>query len=733
MTEIEIEIDGLRYPQYGYRNTAPAYVKLGFQPIPVSGKVVVAPGLTGRHGAVTKRTIEDLRHKFPNLGTAIRANGWIAIDVDHHDEKYGDGQLRKLEETLGKLPATVSSTARGKESLSRQYFFKVDTDEGFVSDPTPDIEIIHKYHRYSVVSPSIHPALDTPYIWYDIEGEPIKSAPEVTDFATLPSEWRVYLTKRATSGAANTSEGIYAGELTTWEKWLDSAKPTSFTQSLMDEIAKETHIGHDALLEYVREIHALRNEYWERGCFEALKLLKKKYFESTRETNPHKEIEDVIRWVIGDNWEPRALSEKTAAELVEGMFSTKGPNREKEFWSSRKILQNIHKLARQKTVAPWTIFAMVMLRTLNSVPYDVYLVTYRNPVPLNTLVAFVGPTGTGKTLALGVTNRGFIFPDSDPGFPYSFTWNGAIEPGSGEAMSDFYKPSVKGEDGKFRKEWINTNHAVLFGLDEIGMLESRSAREGSTITDYMKSGWSGAAFGRTLVGGGGTLLPDSSYRFGLFINAQPARSQLLFTDKALTGGLPSRFLFFSTQDPLAEKEFDSTASEVITMPKIDWSQNKKIYALPEMNDAFKKEAFKSMDGGLPAIDSHILLTRSKVAVALAIMDGRRHLESEDWELSGIVVEHSKSTRQTILDAISTASSQNLKKAGAAAGIKTLAAEDIAIEKRIKRAAVQILKKRGAGIEEANIRKLLRSDIREYFEDACSFIESNPDFEVEDKS
>ena len=124
MAEIRIQLGSpLSEAIFGYGKVAPFYLKNGFKPIPVLEKRPLAKGATGYKGSVTPDKVSDWVKKYPDAATGIVAEGFISIDVDHHDEKFGADQLLGLIEMMGDLPPTVSSTARGKESLSRQYFY----------------------------------------------------------------------------------------------------------------------------------------------------------------------------------------------------------------------------------------------------------------------------------------------------------------------------------------------------------------------------------------------------------------------------------------------------------------------------------------------------------------------------------------------------------------------------------------------------------------------------------
>jgi len=131
-------------------------------------------------------------------------------------------------------------------------------------------------------------------------------------------------------------------------------------------------------------------------------------------------------------------------------------------------------------------------------------------------------------------------PDADPLNPTKKTWTKVYSPGSGESMPDKYMKPVKEtlSDGTTRQTlaWTHPNHAIIFNYDEVGMMEQRGSREGSTIIEYMKQGYSGSDFGRTLSRGGGIELAKKSYRFSCSINVQPERANVIFSPEAVSGG-----------------------------------------------------------------------------------------------------------------------------------------------------------------------------------------------------
>jgi hypothetical protein len=409
---------------------------------------------------------------------------------------------------------------------------------------------------------------------------------------------------------------------------------------------------------------------------------------------------------------------------------------EEMLWDSRESLRYIRILSQQMLVSRWTLLGVAIQRTLHTVPWNVHYKSFRGPAALNTLMGFVGPTGTGKTLGVSVLGDFMIFPDDDPAATFTKSWMGFVEAGSGEAMPDFYvQPAPKeGEDAKGhelafdKKTWAHPNHAVAFSFDEIGMLDARNARQGSTIMDYLKQGYSGSSFGRVLKGRKGTLLQPRTYRFTCGVNIQPARAGSFFTDQQVAGGFTSRFVWFNTQDKTLKRSFETVALEPFRAALVDWNGVESIQALPVMDEAHKDQHFANMMRKVDPMDSHLLLTRAKVACALAVLDNRSELNQEDWELSGVVIAHSLQTRSEILDTLTKESSKTRDRNAKAAATLAATTEEIKHRKNVERVATNIRKALLSGkarsLKDKSLAKQISSRDRDFIPEAIQFLEDN---------
>lgn len=712
-------------PEIGYGKAAGFYVERGWTPIPLYGKRPAQAGITGANGCVSASTIADMRQQFYHANTGILADHLAVIDVDDYDGKTGNAELLELEAELGKLPTTFYSTSRGADSTSRQLFFRRNTNEPLNGDPTPNIEVIWRGYRLSMVAPSVHPVSGVQVQWFDGDSKLEVALPSVDALPYLPQAWEEFL---ARPRAEYDRGSIFTGELTEWETWLDDSEPTYFAQELLDTIQQRKHIGHFELLGFLREIHRLRSDLWERGLRHCLSALKNRYAATSNETSATQETElqNALRWVIGETWAAGPVFATSAREIALAL-QMNAPSPSTDFWQSRESLQAIYKIGRQTLLAPTSLLGICIARALHTVPFNVHYRSYLGSAPLNTLVAITGPTGTGKTQSMHAVNEYLIFPDADDRFSSSHTWSGPVSPGSGEAMPDAYMKQVKKSDGAgnthWAYDWKHPNHAVIFGFDEIGMLEKRAGRDGSTMTEFLKQGYSGSEFGRALSNGKGIELKSKTYRFSAIINAQPERSGLIFTPEAVAGGFSSRFLFMSTQDKNAQRERDRSQIGPFYFRPINWQGVEEFKGLDCMNEAHEIQALAAVDGGIDPEVSHQLLTRAKCAVALAVLEGRTYLVQEDWDLSDFVIKHSDDTRKVIKSALVKASARENDARGKAAGVKAAIAAEVQETTKSERMINHIMKTRmkNPGITDGAIRRALNVARRPDFDEAIELL------------
>jgi hypothetical protein len=209
----------------------------------------------------------------------------VAIDVDAYSTakgaKTGDQTLIELEAKLGPLPATWSSTARGADSPSRQYLFRVPEgthlragkNVGFAG-----IDLIQYFHRYTVCWPSTNAkAGGAQYRWYrpdraDSDGQ----VPSTVELPELPRKWIDELADLNANGRAFSK--VSGEQVTAWLREHDDGFPlkrNTVPAKALREITTELESGagrHDvAMTGQLRLVRLM--EQGKRGSAEALQEL----------------------------------------------------------------------------------------------------------------------------------------------------------------------------------------------------------------------------------------------------------------------------------------------------------------------------------------------------------------------------------------------------------------------------------------------------------------------------
>jgi P4 family phage/plasmid primase-like protien len=206
-----------------YRDTALKYREsfwLGALPLPYKEKHPPPTDFTGHRAKHPSK--EQIREwcndgKRHNIGIRLagvdKEHEIIGIDVDHYlkgdKNKEGGDQLKKLEDRLGALPPTWTSSAR-TDGLSGIRFYRVPRGMAFRGQIDKDIECISKGYRFAVVWPSIHPDGGT-YWWFppgvlpDSDGRKVWSGdlPNAAQLPLLPEPWLDYLTQGKMRGEAS--------------------------------------------------------------------------------------------------------------------------------------------------------------------------------------------------------------------------------------------------------------------------------------------------------------------------------------------------------------------------------------------------------------------------------------------------------------------------------------------------------------------------------------------------
>ncbi len=136
------------------------------------------------------------------------------------------------------------------------------------------------------------------------------------------------------------------------------------------------------------------------------------------------------------------------------------------------------------------------------------------------------------------------------------------------------------------------------------------------------------------------------YQASPVVGVQPERADVLLDDTA--GGTPQRFVWLPTTYPHQDERPSEPPVLCWQLPSMDTSGT---YSLPiclaaaqEIDAAHLRRARGEGD----PLDGHMLLTREKVAAALGLLQGHVEIVEEDWQLAGVVMDVSATTRAGVV-------------------------------------------------------------------------------------
>lgn len=668
-----------------------------------NGRVYTAKGPYTRNGfqdaTTEKKQIGKWWTRWPEALVGYWAGGsdLVVLDIDVDEKKELDGWVSLKLADIEPDPTFHYTTARG----GAHYIYRYSGNEKL--GPDKDYLSLEGIDRRAGGSYAI---------WW-----PETVVSSLDKFAPAP-EWLCH----PTSSSATYE---FSGSSEQWLATIEAGDPDEAMLHAIGSIPVED-FGHDTLIRLQYLIIRLGAE-GHPGAKKALGKLRKEWLRKP--------------------WNEPAYEQEFMAGF-EGAVRKGGrlAISDKEFWGTRPELQHIFNVAKATTTSPWALFGAVLQRTLHVTDFGVRYKSYVGEMPLNTLVAYIGPSGLGKSVLQKRAELAFDFGDDS-----SFA---VLSAGSGESIPDAYaersekETKITAGDVQAMQEgssffndmgvdvdeidtdglkWLNPQHAALWSFDEVGALEATSSRTGATIVEYMKQGYSGETLGRVLAGRRGVLLPRSSYRFGMFVNTQPARAGMFFSQNALSGGLPGRFLWFNIQDPEVIDKLSTQTFERRDMKPMEW-KDKLIHALPSMSQAHFKEIKRrhqtAFDDTRGDMDSHELLTRAKVACALAIMNRRTHLIEEDWELSEKVIDHSVTTRNKVLRVLDSRALRDIERAGVAEARRTAVMENTLHADRVQKTKERLVELRDEKkIPEKRWASSLSKQQRDVYEEAKAMMEA----------
>lgn len=297
------------------------------------------------------------------------------------------------------------------------------------------------------------------------------------------------------------------------------------------------------------------------------------------------------------------------------------------------------------------------------------------PAPLNFLFCLVGPSGLGKGITLDAP-----MSCASPLGGYRIA-----TPASGEALIASFFETVPSADGK-GTETVRHTDPVWATWAEIDHLAAKAGNINATLDAIMRSLFSGEAAGDSSItrmkAGIGCRVEKNSYRFVMFVGAQPDHAGVLMDDA--TGGTLQRLLWF----PLVDSDAPETAAEI----RAYRTQLEQLLGMPKDSLRYEPPTLNIWGPGKVSMSSDIedllLESRSKVIRRLEVVDPlRTHannlrirlaaifagwraghgnpalIDREAWWWAGCLMEISDRTRQDCKDAAGRAKDQMKADAG----------------------------------------------------------------------
>lgn len=329
-----------------------------------------------------------------------------------------------------------------------------------------------------------------------------------------------------------------------------------------------------------------------------------------------------------------------------------------EFYEQRLWLKELREIAYRRSTAPDAVLGGYLALTASQMPAGLRMDTsVGTPLNSSLYVVMVGPSGKGKTMGSDVAQRIFAKKIKEKGLS------------TGEGMIEAYWGMVKTQDPvtlKFTTEKGRTSANELFVLDEAEAFLQKATRPGDITGATLRTMWGGKFTGQqNATKERQRELEAGTYNLGMIFGTQLSVAGAMLSDAKL--GTPQRFLWFSVIDPMMEvviddRPFDDILSHATHPDYIEiqppsyiggsthFSVNPMTMTLDsEIRLEIKTAHVRKQKGYyVNEHDSQKPVSVSKVAMVLAYLDGKNHVDREIWTMANQIYDTSAAVRDAAI-------------------------------------------------------------------------------------
>lgn len=346
------------------------------------------------------------------------------------------------------------------------------------------------------------------------------------------------------------------------------------------------------------------------------------------------------------------------------------------------VLAHIRQAAHAQMVSAPALLCYVLGRVLVEAEPRVHLpAVIGSRAALNLGVAVVGGSGAGKSALLNVS-RDLL------GLEGAFQEDIEKPAGSGEGLiMSFLEPRGTGAN---RENVLIDDPRRILTVDEVDSLGATQGRNGSTIAPTIRTAVSGGHLGQENADvNRRRLVKAGTYRLVLFLGVQPTRSGTLLNDA--DAGTPQRLVWVRATDPTVpakSPEWPGPLALPLSPSDIPDTVDYPDHVKTEVRAARLRQVTKQ---DADPNEGHMLLTRLKVAAAVALLHGDVAITDKWWRVAGLVVADSMTVQEECRRVLSAEVVQQRRSAGRLDAVRLEGAATYRNE-REEKAAVAIWRK-----------------------------------------